>query len=121
MSTCSACARETLATNQTLEARLRETRNEVQDLRETLEAIRTESLIDPLTTLANRKHLDRTLLQAVDHAAVSGESLTVLMIDVDKFKEFNDTWGHLTGDQVLRLVAMSIKGAVRPHDTAGRF
>lgn len=113
--------RETLATNQTLEARLRETRNEVQDLRETLEAIRTESLIDPLTTLANRKHLDRTLLQAVDHAAVSGESLTVLMIDVDKFKEFNDTWGHLTGDQVLRLVAMSIKGAVRPHDTAGRF
>lgn len=113
--------RDTLATNQTLEARLKETRTEVQDLRETLEAIRTESLTDPLTTLANRKHLDRTLLQAVDHAAISGEPLTVLMIDVDKFKDFNDTWGHLTGDQVLRLVAMSIKGAVRPQDTAARF
>ncbi|MFO1151304.1 MAG: GGDEF domain-containing protein [Alsobacter sp.] len=113
--------RETVATNQTLEARLRETRSEIQDLRETLESIRTESLTDPLTTLANRKHLDRTLLQAVDHAAISGEPLTVLMIDVDKFKDFNDTWGHLTGDQVLRLVAMSIKGAVRPTDTAARF
>jgi diguanylate cyclase len=44
-----------------------------------------------------------------------------MMIDVDHFKQFNDTWGHLTGDQVLRLVAMSIKGAVRPTDTAARF
>lgn len=113
--------RETLATNQTMEARLRETRGEIQDLRETLESIRTESLTDPLTTLANRKHLDRSLVQAVDHAALSAEPLTVLMIDVDKFKDFNDTWGHLTGDQVLRLVAMSIKGAVRPTDTAARF
>ena len=113
--------RETVSTNQTLEARLKETRTEIQDLRETLESIRTESLTDPLTTLANRKHLDRTLLQSVDHAALTGEPLTVLMIDVDKFKDFNDTWGHLTGDQVLRLVAMSIKGAVRPTDTAARF
>ena len=54
---------ETIATNRTLEARLRETRGEIQDLRETLESIRTESLTDPLTTLANRKHLDRMLLQ----------------------------------------------------------
>lgn len=113
--------RETVATNQTLEARLKETRSEIQDLRETLESIRTESLTDPLTTLANRKHLDRSLLQSVDHASLSAEPLTVLMIDVDKFKDFNDTWGHLTGDQVLRLVAMSIKGAVRPSDTAARF
>jgi diguanylate cyclase len=51
----------------------------------------------------------------------TGEPLTVMMIDVDKFKVFNDTWGHLTGDQVLRLVALSIKGAVRPTDTAARF
>jgi diguanylate cyclase len=113
--------KETVATNQTLEARLQETRGEIQDLRETLESIRTESLTDPLTTLANRKHLDNMLLSAVDHAALSGEPLTMMMIDVDHFKQFNDTWGHLTGDQVLRLVAMSIKGAVRPTDTAARF
>lgn len=113
--------KDTVATNRTLEARLQETRGEIQDLRETLESIRTESLTDPLTTLANRKHLDNMLLAAVDHAALSGEPLTMLMVDVDKFKQFNDTWGHLTGDQVLRLVAMSIKGAVRPTDTAARF
>jgi diguanylate cyclase len=113
--------KETVATNRTLEARLHETKGEIQDLRETLESIRTESLTDPLTTLANRKHLDNMLLSAVDHAALSGEPLTMLMVDVDRFKSFNDTWGHLTGDQVLRLVAMSIKGAVRPTDTAARF
>jgi diguanylate cyclase len=113
--------KETVATNRTLEARLQETKGEIQDLRETLESIRTESLTDPLTTLANRKHLDNMLLSAVDHAALSGEPMSVLMVDVDRFKSFNDTWGHLTGDQVLRLVAMSIKGAVRPTDTAARF
>jgi diguanylate cyclase len=116
-----AATKETVATNRTLEARLQETKSEIQDLRETLESIRTESLTDPLTTLANRKHLDNMLLSAVDHAALSGEPMSVLMVDVDRFKSFNDTWGHLTGDQVLRLVAMSIKGAVRPTDTAARF
>jgi diguanylate cyclase len=116
-----AATRETVATNRQLETRLKETRGEIQDLRETLESIRTESLTDPLTSLSNRKHLDSTLANAVSHAALTGEPLTLLMIDVDKFKDFNDTWGHLTGDQVLRLVAMSIKGAVRPTDTAARF
>ncbi|WP_460450069.1 diguanylate cyclase [Alsobacter sp. SYSU BS001988] len=112
---------ETVANNRALEVRLKETRGEVQDLRQALESIRTESLTDPLTTLANRKHLDATISHAVDHSALSGEPLTILMIDVDRFKDFNDTWGHLTGDQVLRLVAMSIKGSVRPNDTAARF
>ncbi|GGH22278.1 GGDEF domain-containing protein [Alsobacter metallidurans] len=116
-----AATRETASANRALESRLKETRGEVQDLRQALESIRTENLTDPLTTLANRKHLDATLIQAIDHAALSGEPLALLMIDVDKFKDFNDNWGHLTGDQVLRLVAMSIKGAVRPTDTAARF
>ena len=113
--------RETVATNRSLETRLKETRGEIQDLRENLEVIRTESLTDPLTTLANRKHLDAMLLKTIDQSTLTGEPLTVMMIDVDKFKVFNDTWGHLTGDQVLRLVALSIKGAVRPTDTAARF
>ena len=116
-----AATRETAAANRTLESRLKDTRSEVQDLRQALESIRTENLTDPLTTLANRKHLDASLIAAVDHASLSGEPLSLLMIDVDRFKDFNDTWGHLTGDQVLRLVAMSVKGAVRPTDTAARF
>ncbi|WP_158266709.1 GGDEF domain-containing protein [Alsobacter soli] len=116
-----AATRDTAAANRALETRLKETRSEVQDLRQALESIRTENLTDPLTTIANRKHLDNTLIAAIDHAALSGEPLTLLMIDVDHFKDFNDTWGHLTGDQVLRLVAMSMKGAVRPTDTAARF
>ncbi|MCP8940293.1 GGDEF domain-containing protein [Alsobacter sp. SYSU M60028] len=112
---------QTIAANRSLEASLRQKRDEVQELRETLEAIRTESLTDPLTMLANRKHLDNMIDRCSNHAALSGEPLSLLMVDVDRFKQFNDTWGHLTGDQVLRLVALSIRAEVRSIDTAARF
>jgi diguanylate cyclase len=113
--------RETVANNKTLEARLNESKGEIQHLRETLESIRSEALTDALTGLANRKHLDGMLLQSVDQASVGGEALSLLMIDIDRFKSFNDTFGHMTGDQVLRLVSMSLRNSVRPTDTAARF
>lgn len=113
--------RETVANNKTLEARLNESKSEIEELRETLEAIRSEALTDALTGLANRKHLDAMLLQSVDQASVASEPLSLLMIDIDHFKSFNDTWGHMTGDQVLRLVAMALKTSIRPTDIAARF
>jgi diguanylate cyclase len=113
--------REAVANNKTLENRLKESKSEIESLRENLEAMRSESLTDSLTGLPNRRYLDSSLLQSVDQAAVTGEPLALLMIDVDHFKAFNDTWGHLTGDQVLRLVSMSMKSCVRPTDTPARF
>jgi diguanylate cyclase len=113
--------REAVANNKTLEARLKETKSEIESLRENLEAMRTESLTDSLTGLPNRRYLDSALLQSIDQATVTGEPMALLMIDVDRFKTFNDTWGHLTGDQVLRLVSMSMKSCVRPTDTPARF
>src|SRR6185503_19648468 len=78
-----------------------------------LEAVRTESLTDPLTQLANRKFFDVTVEAAIAEARDRNEALSLMMTDIDHFKTFNDSFGHLTGDQVLRLVAMSVKQNVK--------
>jgi len=83
--------------------------------------VRTESLTDPLTGLSNRKHFDERLTQAIEEASERSEALSLIMTDIDHFKAFNDTWGHLTGDQVLRLVAMSLKQNVKGQDIAARY
>jgi diguanylate cyclase len=114
-------AKEMEKTNQTLEARLSESKQEINALQENLEAVRTESLTDPLTGLANRKYFDQALFKAIAEAAHRNEPLSLMMTDIDHFKTFNDNYGHLTGDQVLRLVAMSAKQNVKGQDIAARY
>jgi diguanylate cyclase len=109
------------ARNGTLEAQLKDSRGQITDLQESLEAIRYESLTDQLTGLANRKHFDQSLERAVDIATRRGEPVSLAMCDIDYFKKFNDTFGHQTGDQVLRLVGAAIKGAVKGRDIAARY
>src|SRR5262249_50732312 len=113
--------RDATGTNRTLEARLQETRREIQMLRETLEAARLDALTDPLTGIANRKHLEETLARAIDHAKAERSPLALIMIDIDHFKHFNDTYGHLTGDQVLRLVSLTMREKVQAKATVARF
>src|SRR6478735_2736543 len=84
-------------------------KSEISNLQQSLEAIRAESLTDPLTGLGNRKYFDRMIDMAVQGALASGEPLSLLLFDIDHFKSFNDSFGHLTGDQVLRLVGLSLK------------
>jgi diguanylate cyclase len=107
--------------NLALEQRLSASKEEINQLQENLEVVRTESLTDPLTGLANRKHFDDRLSRAIAEAAERSEPLALVMTDIDHFKSFNDTWGHLTGDQVLRLVAMSVKQNVKGQDIAARY
>jgi diguanylate cyclase len=107
--------------NATLSEQLDKAKTEVVELRGAMESIRTASQIDPVTTLANRQFFDTTLAEALRQAQRTGDELSLLMTDIDHFKKFNDTYGHLTGDQVLRLVAMSIKQNVKGLDTAARF
>jgi diguanylate cyclase len=107
--------------NRSLELRLQSSRQEMGQLQNSLEAVRNESLTDPLTTLANRKHFDERFGRNVLDATTSGEPLSLMLADIDHFKNFNDTYGHLTGDQVLRLVALSIKHNVKGRDLAARF
>jgi diguanylate cyclase len=107
--------------NQTLEARLNASKQEITQLQENLDAVRTESLTDPLTSLSNRKYFDEALAKAMADARSKSEPASLLMTDVDHFKRFNDTFGHLTGDQVLRLVAIAVKQNVKSQDTAARY
>lgn len=114
-------AKEMETSNRRLEARLSASREEIEQLRQNLDTVRTESLTDPLTTLANRKFFDAEFDRAVAEAKASCQPLALLMCDVDHFKAFNDRFGHLTGDQVLRLVALSVKQTVRGEDIAARY
>jgi diguanylate cyclase len=107
--------------NRQLEERLSASKQEINELQENLEAVRTESLTDPLTQLANRKFFDITLEKAIAEAFERNEPLSLMLTDIDHFKAFNDNFGHLTGDQVLRLVAMAVRHNVKGKDTAARY
>jgi len=107
--------------NAVLESQLKESRGQITGLQESLEAIRYESLSDQLTGLGNRKHFEQSLERAIDIAMRRGEPMSLAMCDIDFFKKFNDTYGHQTGDQVLRLVGAAIKGAIKGNDIAARF
>ncbi|HMI17379.1 MAG TPA: GGDEF domain-containing protein, partial [Bradyrhizobium sp.] len=113
--------REMRETNGALRDRLRLSKSEISDLQQSLEAIRAESLTDPLTGLGNRKYFDRSIDVAVENALANGEPLSLLMFDIDHFKSFNDSYGHLTGDQVLRLVGMSLKQTIKGQDITARY
>jgi diguanylate cyclase len=108
-------------TNYALEARLKASKHEISQLQQNLEVVRTESLTDPLTTLANRKFFDLALENAMAECVKSGEPVSLMMTDIDHFKKFNDTYGHQTGDQVLRLVAQTVRQTVKGQDIAARY
>lgn len=113
--------REVETKNQDMQQRLKDSRQEIRELQENLEVVRTESLTDPLTTLANRKFFDNAIERMMKEADTTHEPLSVILTDIDHFKKFNDTYGHLTGDQVLRLVAVSMKHNVKGQDIAARY
>jgi diguanylate cyclase (GGDEF)-like protein/PAS domain S-box-containing protein len=87
-------------------------------LRETL---RNQSIRDPLTGLFNRRYLEESLTRELHRASRMARAVSMVMIDVDHFKRFNDTHGHAAGDAVLREVAMVIKDRVRGGDLVCRY
>lgn len=107
--------------SQELESTLQTTRGELNELRENFEVVKTESRTDGLTGIANRKAFDEILLGEIRQAMEDGTSLSLLMCDIDHFKQFNDTWGHRVGDQVLRLAALCIRSNIKGRDTAARY
>ena len=107
--------------NKSLEKRLSDSTSEVAKLREHLEQVRRDATTDGLTNLANRKAFDEELARACADAETDGQSLTLAVIDIDHFKNFNDTWGHQTGDQVIRYVASVIGRVGAPPRFAARY
>jgi two-component system, cell cycle response regulator len=79
------------------------------------------SMRDPLTGIHNRRYLDQRLNEEFAYALRHRSPVSVLIVDLDYFKKVNDTWGHPTGDRVLRHAAEIIQRCVRKEDVAARF
>ena len=116
-----AATRRVQRENETLEKKLDASTREVARLREHLEQVRRDAMTDALTNLANRKAFDEHLAAACEQADAGGEPLILAVLDIDYFKRFNDTWGHQTGDQVLRYVASVMGRSARPPRVAARY
>jgi diguanylate cyclase len=104
-----------------LEERLVAASSEVANLRKEVEVTRREAATDGLTGLANRKRFDVTLRETAAEMMENGEQMCLLMLDIDFFKKFNDNYGHQTGDQVLKLLAYTLKECIKGQDTAARY
>jgi len=85
------------------------------------EALRSQSIRDPLTGLYNRRYLTEMLDREIRRAVRAEQSLGILMLDLDHFKNFNDTYGHEAGDTVLRETASFLGKSIRVEDIACRF
>ena len=85
------------------------------------EELHYQSTRDPLTGLFNRRYLEETLERELARAARNSTSLGIVMIDIDHFKTFNDTFGHRAGDYVLREVAALLQRSIRSSDICCRY
>ncbi len=85
------------------------------------EEIKILSITDELTSLYNRRHFISQFKKEIERARRYSHPLSLLMIDLDNFKQYNDTYGHQHGDKVLRTVAMLLKNSVRKPDFVARF
>ena len=102
-------------------AGVRETRRLHHKVEEMTDELYSQSRVDPLTGLCNRRALYERFPQIAASCARSKRPLSVVMIDLDNFKRFNDMHGHLAGDGVLREVATLVRSALRDEDLAARF
>ena len=93
-----------------------------RELMETNERLQRLSFVDPLTNIANRRFLEMSISREWKLHARSGFQMSVLMIDIDWFKSYNDSYGHLAGDECLRRVAVALENTVRrPTDLVTRY
>jgi diguanylate cyclase len=109
------------AHNRALTENLQKSTREIEGLRASLASVRAESMTDGLTGLANRRMFDETLRTRIGEARAHRTDLCLLLCDIDFFKRFNDTWGHLTGDQILRFVASALTQHALPDHLVARY
>ncbi|MFT3725004.1 MAG: GGDEF domain-containing protein [Hyphomonadaceae bacterium] len=107
--------------NASLSTKLAQSSQEMEKLRTSLRQARAEALTDALTGIANRKLFDETLRLRKEEADNEKNELSLLLCDIDHFKSFNDTWGHQTGDQVIRFVASALTKFALPDHLVARY
>jgi diguanylate cyclase len=104
-----------------LEVQFVEKSRELDVIRESLLQSEERARTDTLTGLPNRRALEEFCLRVQAEAMEAGQPLSAFLIDIDHFKQFNDSFGHGVGDQVLRLVAKALQERVRDSDLAARY
>ena len=109
-----------IAKNREVNDRLEESNQQIADLNGKIAEIRQEALCDALTGLQNRRAFDLNLTNALKSADESGRPLSLLILDIDHFKKFNDTFGHQLGDQVIKLVGRCLEDCTKGLDTPAR-
>ena len=117
------CSSHEVAVNllEILAARLRGSNGTIAQGRRLTQLYKRHASIDALTGLHNRRWLDDVLPRQVRRAEMQGKPLSVLMVDIDHFKRFNDQWGHATGDFVLFGVSQLMRERLRPTDLLARY
>jgi diguanylate cyclase len=114
-------AREFGRENFYLGATLKQSCDDISQLQERLALIREETLRDPLTGLANRRHLNQYLKRSLYRMREISKPLSLLLADVDHFKNFNESFGHLTGDHVLKLIGSTLQRNIKESDLVARY
>jgi len=97
------------------------TLSDITKLKKDLIQVKHKAYIDGLTQVNNRNKFDEVLEKEIKRVKRYKEPITIAMIDIDKFKTFNDTFGHLIGDEVLVTMAQTVNNAVRETDTFARW
>ncbi|WP_415715581.1 diguanylate cyclase [Maridesulfovibrio sp.] len=107
--------------NNALEQEIAERKNAEQKLKESEERFKYMSITDQLTGLFNRRHMLEVAEKEISESRSSGSPLSVLLMDVDDFKMFNDTYGHAAGDEILESIGAIIRNNIRSTDKAFRY
>ncbi len=107
--------------NARLQTQLSQSTQQMAELRYNLDKVKQESLTDPLTEVGNRKYFQNEIERLLNEAAETNTPLSLLMVDIDFFKKFNDTYGHLIGDQVLKLVGRTLLENIKGRDVVARY
>jgi diguanylate cyclase len=110
-----------LKSNQVMESMLEAMNEEVATLRDDLQTLNKEAFTDQLTTIPNRRAFDKKIDELFDNYHDEKQIFSLLLIDIDRFKQFNDTHGHAIGDRVLKYVASIMKGGIKGDDMLARY
>ncbi len=95
--------------------------NKVKTMNDELTSAKEETMVDSLTLLYNRKAFDRKLREAFGNNSEPEKAFTLIMADIDYFKKINDDYGHIVGDEALKMVAKTIKKIFRLNDFVARY
>ena len=107
--------------NAALKSDLESANDQIANLNDQIDTVTRSSMTDPLTSIGNRAAFDRHTREAVQLRDRRDLSSSLVMIDIDRFKSVNDTYGHAIGDEVLKVLASVLKESVRGSDFVARY